>query len=489
MAGPPPARTLLPRLDSLDAFREFRGPVDLRDKHYLASAGFVGILGLLPALAFLFMWLGVGAWGWMKRMGGGVCCQPSVKGYTAREKFLPKLASYVTTGLFLAGAGLIFFAGFKLMKQGNGVQEALNARSETLIGATQLTIEGLRGARSSFFDQDFVNGLGSLGLQFRDGMEEVLAATARSAKTVGDGIYFGETAILGATIVLCLLSAMNTIATCLRLSRMLFLLLGFGVVMCFVCWLCFGAVFVLDVVFRDICFLAREKDAGRRVSEWSRLAPCAEPAVGPLLNETRRAVELISDGLKGEMGDALMDQRYDDFRELCTPVELQAESGTYVARDCANQLTVADFTRPAPDGYSSYICGSPDAVLDCTPIRSWEDMKIDAEAATSLLTTASVQVGPHACADVHALAARVDSEFCTDGLRLSVLLCCGFLALCLSFSLLMALHLLNALREDKPPGFKRSFARSVAMSTLSGTRPGKTRASVAMTARKSLAQV
>ena len=268
----PPARTLLPRLDSLDAFREFRGPVDLRDKHYLASAGFVGILGLLPALAFLFMWLGVGAWGWMKRMGGGVCCQPSVKGYTAREKFLPKLAYYVTTGLFLVGAGLIFFAGFKLMKKGNGVQEALNARSETLILATQLTIVGLRAARSSFFDQDFVNGLGSLGLQFRDGME-VLAATARSAKTVGDGIYFGETAILGATIVLCLLSAMNTIATCLRLSRMLFLLLGFGVVMCFVCWLCFGAVFVLDVVFRDICFLAREKDAGRRVSEWSRLAP------------------------------------------------------------------------------------------------------------------------------------------------------------------------------------------------------------------------
>ena len=463
--------------------------MDLRDKHYLASAGFVGILGLLPALAFLFMWLGFGAWGWVKRMGGGLCCEPSVKGYTAREKVLPKLASYVTTGLFLGGAGLIFFAGYKLMKKGNGVQEALNARSEALLLATPLTIEGLRSARSSFFDQDFVNGLGSLGLQFRDGIEEVLAATARSAKTVGDGIYFGETAIMGATVVLCLLSAMNTIATCLRLSRMLFLLLGFGVVMCFVCWLCFGAVFVLDVVFRDICLLVRQKDATRRVAQWSHLAPYAEPSVGPLLNETRHAVDLISGGLNSEMLDAMFDLRYGDFRELCTPVELRAESGAYVARDCAGQPTVVDFARPAPDGYSSYICGSPDAVLDCTPLRSWEDIKIDAKAAASLLTTADVQVGPYECADVHALAARVDSEFCTDGLRLSVLLCSGFLALCLSFSLLMALHLLNALREDKPPGFKRSFARSVAMSTLSGTRPGKTRASVAMAARRSLAQV
>ena len=61
-------------------------------------------LGLLPALAFLFMWLGFGAWGWVKRMGGGLCCEPSVKGYTAREKVLPKLASYVTTGLFLGAA-------------------------------------------------------------------------------------------------------------------------------------------------------------------------------------------------------------------------------------------------------------------------------------------------------------------------------------------------------------------------------------------------
>ena len=78
----------------------------------------------------------MGAGGWVKRMGGGVCCQPSVKGYTAREKFLPKLASYVTTGLFLGGAGLIFFAGYKLMKKGNAVQEALNARSEALLLAT-----------------------------------------------------------------------------------------------------------------------------------------------------------------------------------------------------------------------------------------------------------------------------------------------------------------------------------------------------------------
>ena len=489
MSGPPPARTLIPRLDSLGGFRPFEGPVDLRDRHYLAATGFVGILGLLPALAFLFMWLGFGAWGWVKRMGGGVCCAPNLKGYTAREKLMPKLASYVTTGLFLGGAGLIFFAGYRLMKGGNGVQEALNARSSELLDATQFTIEGLRGARSSFFDQDFVNNLGRLGLDFRNGVEAVLGTTSRTAKTVGDGIYFGETAIMGATVMLCLLSLMNCIATCLRLSRMLFLLLGFGVVMCFVCWLCFGAVFVLDVVFRDICLLVREADPGRRVSQLAPLAPCATGAVGPLLNETRYAVEMISEGLNGQMVDALLNERYGDFRELCTPVQLDEGTGAYVTRDCVDLPTVADFARPAPKGYSSYICGSPDAQLDCTPVRSWDDMKIDADAAVALLSTSEVQQGPFECADIQKMAATVDSDFCSTGLQLSVLLCCGFLALCLAFSLLMALHLLNALREDKPPGFKRSFARSVAMSTLSGTRPGKSRGSVALPTGSSLAQV
>ena len=116
-------------------------------------------------------------------------------------------------------------------------------------------------------------------------------------------------------------------------------------------------------------------------------------------------------------------------------------------------------------------------------------MKIDADAAVSLVSTSGVQQGPFECADVLKMAATIDSDFCSSGLQLSVLLCCGFLALCLAFSLLMALHLLNALREDKPAGFKRSFARSVAMSTLSGTRPGKSRGSVALPSRSSLAQV
>ena len=59
-------------------------------------------------------------------------------------------------------------------------------------------------------------------------------------------------------------------------------------------------------------------------------------------------------------------------------------------------------------------------------------MKIDADAAVSLVSTSGVQQGPFECADVLKMAATIDSDFCSSGLQLSVLLCCGFLALCLA---------------------------------------------------------
>ena len=44
------ARTLLPRLDPVEAFAEYTGPLNLTSHHYAASTAFVGVVGFGPAV-------------------------------------------------------------------------------------------------------------------------------------------------------------------------------------------------------------------------------------------------------------------------------------------------------------------------------------------------------------------------------------------------------------------------------------------------------
>ena len=44
------AKTLLPRLDPIEVFAEYTGPLNLTSHHYAASTAFVGVVGLGPAV-------------------------------------------------------------------------------------------------------------------------------------------------------------------------------------------------------------------------------------------------------------------------------------------------------------------------------------------------------------------------------------------------------------------------------------------------------
>ena len=495
------AKTLLPRLDPIEVFAEYTGPLNLTSHHYAARTAFVGVVGLGPAVRrraaawgappppgprtltrtpsalsgarrpvadepaprrprprprsrpqvlFLLMWLGFGLTaGVRKYCYRGPCCPtPSIHGYSRLQQQAPKYATAAITLLFLGGGGVVLYWGQKVMQGGTKLEEILTQEGQVLQGSGAMIVDSLLQVG----DSPFVDVLKDQADKFNAALTVVLDRYGDVTSVVSDVMSYGRLALIVGASLLCLQAVFGFIAKFLKKPTFLFLCIMLSIVFCFLAWVLFGAAFALDIVIRDVCSVSAGRDYKQN---WAASLPClAAPPALAAAEAGKGAIVDIVEGVNGELLRIGVPGRSGGaYQNLCSPyLEVTAGNATsYEPVSCEGYgVRLQDFDKAGPQGYAEWICGSSKSAGNCAQTRAdvpYNKLRDDATRAAGMFKVVQTAEDLAVCSTVDKIVYRVNDEYCRDAVENSLFMSIGFLAMCVSYTILVALHFINSLRS------------------------------------------